>query len=121
MDRLKTWVTGPAADLVVRFLVLVTLVFNVYMYTGYRDLSACVARYNNQQAANSQALRSAAERERVALDDYLFAVDEIRKLPPAEARAKAEAAFNNFVQTRREANEAREKNPPPPPPSEQCD
>lgn len=121
VDRLRQWATGATADLVLRFLVVLSLVFGIYMYTGYRDLSHCVARYNDQQAANSAELRRTAESERQALDNYLFAVDALRSLPPAEARAKATQAFENFVKTRKEANETREKNPPPPPPSESCD
>lgn len=116
----KRWKLSDVGDLVLKFIVILTLVFGVYSYKGYRDLATCVAKYNNQQAANSKALRDAADKDRVALDEYVFALDGLRKLPPAEAQAKARAAFDRFVQTRRETNEAREKNPPPPPPSEQC-
>lgn len=121
VDRVRLWLTGDTADLVLRFLVILTLVFGVYMYTGYRDLAACVARYNNQAAAADAARSDAAKKDWAASDGLWFAIDEARRLPPAEAKARSEAAFDNYVKSRRETNEARAKNPPPPPPSELCD
>lgn len=121
MNRVAQWLRGPVADIVLRLIIVLSLAFGVVSYFGYHSLAACVAGYNNQSSTADKARADAAERDRAALDGFIFSLSDARTLPASEAKAQGQAAFDNYVRSRRETNEARAKNPLPPPPSEQCD
>lgn len=86
-----------------------------FVYYQQQDFIACIAGYNDAQAASSGARSQ-------AIEDSLAAVDaSIHAVATATTRAQIAKALADYEAAREVAKRQRAQNPPPAPPSVRCD
>ena len=118
--RWRRWLNLDTAN---RALTLLLLAFVGYHAVNYQNYVECVAAYQDRQAASNAARAAAADLDRGAEDDMWQAFADAgdpTKVPPAQAREYARAAFEKFLRIRSDARQQRAKNPLPEGPSEAC-
>lgn len=128
---------SEAVDGLVRLVVVVSLVGSGAAWLQTRELTKCVAAYNNANNARSVALVKATDEERAAeraADDAqaaLFVSPIINKPPALREPKETEELFRLFHayqvaltkqrEERKSADDARRDHPIPDPPKQVCD
>ncbi len=123
MNALVRWLDSRSAFRVVQVVAAAALVLSVFVGVKQYRLASCLADYNDRSARATGARTEAAEQDRQAQDRLFQAFSDASnpaKVPPAQARQYAQAAFKRFLEERAEANEQRARNPFPAPPAEVC-
>lgn len=133
----KKFLASPTADVIIRVVVVLSLGVGGVAFYQNRELTKCVAAYNNANNARGVALTKATDEERAAertADDAqaaLFLSPIVSK--PAAQRTTAEQtellrlfrayqlALTNQTKERASADDARRDHPIPDPPKQVCD
>jgi hypothetical protein len=128
---------SQTVDVIIRVVVVLSLVVGAVAFYQTRELTKCVARYNNANNARSVALTAAQDEERMAertADDAqaaLFLSPILNK--PGAQQTPAEqtellrlfrayqTALTNQTKERATADDARRDHPIPDPPKQVCD
>lgn len=135
--NIQKFLASPIVDVTVRVVVVASIVVSGFAVYQNRDLTRCVAAYNNANNARSVALTVATDQERAAervADDAqakLFLSPILNK--PSAAQTPAEraevlrlfrayqSALTEQTKERAAADDARRDHPIPDPPDEVCD
>jgi hypothetical protein len=128
---------SPLVDAIIRVVVVLSLVVGAVAFWQNRELTKCVAAYNNVNNARGVALTKAADDERNAermADDAQAALflSPIVAKPPAERTVVEQTellrllrayqtALTNQTKERAQADDARRDHPIPDPPKQVCD
>lgn len=104
----------------VQLAVVLTLVIGMVSAWKQRVLAECLAGYNDRVSQIQAVQRDAAEKDRAALDELVFAIQASWSMPREQGRPTMRAAFDKYVANRTFTNQQRLNNPPPPPPAESC-
>lgn len=130
----RRFLASPGVDAFIRVMVVLSLPAAGFAVAQNRELSQCVAEYNNANSARSKAVSDAQELERAAdrsADDAqsAFLLSPILNKPaqtPAD-RTELRKLFRVYqvalAEQRKEraaADDARREHPLPPPPSAVC-
>jgi hypothetical protein len=135
--RIRKFLASPLVDAAVRIIVVLSVAMSGAAVYQNRDLTRCVARYNNANNARSVALTQATDLERAAeravstAQAALF-LSPILNKPGAEQspaeRAEVRRLFRAYQvalseqsKERATADDARRDHPIPDPPNEVCD
>jgi hypothetical protein len=110
--RLKTVLEGPTVTLATKVVAVVALILSIVVGVKQYQLSNCLARYSDQQAAAQNARIVAADEDRAAQDTLFRAI-------AADPR-HAINAVTVYNKARDSADEQRRQHPYPAPPSETC-
>lgn len=134
---IRRFLASSTADIIIRIVVVASLVVGGVAFYQNRELTKCVAAYNNTNNTRSVALTEAADQERAAertADDAqaaLFLSPILTK--PAAQQTQAEQtevlrlfrayqlALTNQTKERATADDARRDHPIPEPPKQVCD
>lgn len=133
----QKFLASPLVDVIIRVTVVLSLAVGAVAFYQNRELTKCVAAYNNANNARSVALTEATNEERAAerkADDAqaaLFVSPIVSK--PAKERTAAEqaellrlfrayqVALTEQTKERASADDARRDHPIPDPPKQVCD
>ena len=135
--RIRRFLASAFVDGVVRTIVVVSVIGSGFAVVQNRELTRCVAAYNNANNARSVALTEATDQERKAerkADDAQSALflSPVLNKPSAEQtpaeRAEVLRLFRAYQlalteqsKERSTADDSRRDHPIPPPPDEICD
>lgn len=119
-ERAKNWLDSESVTRLFKVIAIVSLMASLFVGVKQYELTACLATYNDSSNANQQLRAGAAKEERDALDQWIAAVDEARRLPAANARAALDIAFDDYREERARIDGKREVMPIPAPPSQTC-
>jgi len=108
----KRALTSTTADMAVKIVAVVALTLSVYIGVQQRQLTQCLAEYNEASNRSQAARYAAAEQDRQAQDVLFRSIGE-------QPRAGIEA-LRQYNESREKANETRRANPLPAPPSQRC-
>ncbi len=112
MRKVATALDSRPADLLVKAIAIAALMLSIYIGIEQRQLTGCLAEYNEANNQVTAARYGAAEQDRAAQDAMFVAV--------AEDPRSALNAIRTYTEQRREADEQRRLNPLPAPPSQRC-
>lgn len=118
--RAKNWLDNEKVTRVCQVIAVLSLLIGLGVGVQQARLTSCLATYNDAANANQQLRAGAAGEERDALDQWIAAVDEARRLPAASARTALDIAFDDYREERARIDGKREVMPIPPPPSQSC-
>jgi len=115
LDKVKAWLGGRQAEIVIRLLVIASIIANIYM--GGRVIKAqqdadratdCLQNYIVAQRKSDITARTAAAEDRQVVDNMVSAITH------AHTREDTAKALNDYLDARRRNDELRAKNPPVP-------
>ena len=112
MTALKDWFDSSAAERIGKVMAAVALLLSLVVGGLQYRLTRCQAAYAEASNTSQRARAEAAELDRQAQDRMFDAIADRPRDSIAEIRA--------YRDTRRAANEQRERNPIPPAPSTNC-
>lgn len=118
--RARHWLDGEGVTRAIKIVAIISLLASLSVGVRQYELTACLAAYNDAANGVQQFRAGVASEERDALDRWILAVDEVRSLPPAVARAAFDKAFIDYRQARARIEAQRQTAPIPPPPSQTC-
>lgn len=119
-ERAKTWLDSEKVTRIFQVIAVASLLISLGVGVKQYQLTACLAAYNDASNANQQLRAGAAGEERDALDQWIAAVDEARRLPTPSARTALDIAFDDYREERARIEGKREVMPIPAPPSQSC-
>ncbi|MGC4769191.1 hypothetical protein ACLQ25_09450 [Micromonospora sp. DT44] len=103
---------SSAADMAVKVVAVVALTLSVYIGVQQRQLTQCLADYNEANNRSQAARYAAAEQDRRAQDVLFRSIAEQPRL--------GIDALRQYNESRDQADAARRANPLPAPPSQRC-
>lgn len=134
--RIRLFLASPLVDATIRVIVVLSLVVGGVAFYQTRELTRCVANYNNANNDRSAALTQAAEQEREAertadaAQAALFLSPILTKPANTQTAAEREQLLQLFRayqsalakqnEERATADDARRAHPIPDPPDEVC-
>lgn len=117
---LKDWLDSATATRIMKAIALISLLVGLGVAVKTQQLAQCQAAYAEASNAASRQRNEAAEADRKALDDMVYAIVSAGGRPPAEAGAVVGQALKSYLSARELADKRRAENPLPAPPSTTC-
>lgn len=114
------WLDRRSTTRILQIVAIVSLIASLFVNVKQRELTSCLASYNDRASAATSARAAANETTNIAIDKVITSIANTSLLPVSQRQPAAAMAFQQYLKSRAAADEQRKLNPIPAPPSETC-
>lgn len=119
-SRVRTWLNSAGVARTIQVVAVISLILSLFVTVQQRQLTQCLANYNNAYATSAQARTDSAASTASAVDQFISALIAATKLPQDQQQAAGEKLLTTYEAERATANKQRLANPLPEPPKDRC-